>query len=261
MIKVNCLIIDDEKNARENLASLIGNYCPHLHVLGKAENATEGMELIARLRPDAVFLDIHMPDSDGFSLLEKLPHPRPSIVFATAYENYALKALKASAVEYLLKPISIKELQATEEKLVQIAKMKSENPGYSSEYDGALSLLAASIQEENPQKIALTNYLGYRFEEVRGIVRLESDSNYTTIFLKGGEKVVASKPLKHFEDILDPRKFLRIHNSHIINVDFLQSYSREDGGIAELTDGYKISISKRRLPLFLEMIKGRFLKP
>ena len=76
MIKVNCLIIDDEKNARENLASLIGNYCPHLHVLGKAENATEGMELIAHLRPDAVFLDIHMPDSDGFSLLEKLPHPQ-----------------------------------------------------------------------------------------------------------------------------------------------------------------------------------------
>lgn len=260
-MKVQCIIIDDERNARENLASLIQNYCKHLHLIGMASSAEEGFQMVVDLKPDAVFLDIHMPDADGFSLLAKLPKPRPAIVFATAFEHYALKALRASAVDYLLKPISIKELQSAEDKLLQISKMKKENPHFVTDYDGALSLLSTSIKEENPQKIALNNYHGYRFEEVRGIIRLESDSNYTTIHLRNGEKTVASKPLKHFEDILDPKLFLRIHNSHIINLDFLQSYSREEGGYVELADGCKISISKRRLSLFLEMIKGRFIKP
>jgi two-component system, LytTR family, response regulator len=258
---VNCLIIDDEKNARENLENLLSKYCPELTVAGKAVSGMDGIQMIKDLKPDAIFLDVHMSDIDGFTLLSRLEEPKPMVVFVTAYEKYALRAIKASAIDYILKPVSIKELQGAAQKLEQLYRLKNENPGFEKGYNDALKLMIQSSHEDGPERIALPDHAGYRFESMRDIVRLESDSNYTTIFLKSGEKVLVSKPMKHFEDFLDEAIFIRIHNSHIINIHFLKSYLRDDGGMAELSDGTKLQIAKRRLPLFLDTIKHRFIKP
>lgn len=258
---VRCLLIDDEKNARENLENLIVKYCPELSVIGKAISGMEGIQKIRELLPDAIFLDVHMNDIDGFTLLSRLEEPKPMVIFVTAYEKYALKAIKASAIDYILKPVSIRELQNAAQKLEQLHKLKHENPGFEKGYNDALKLMIQTSHDENPERIALPDHSGYRFENMRDIVRLESDSNYTTIFLKSGERVVVSKPMKHFEDFLDEQLFIRIHNSHIINIAFLKSYLREDGGMAELMDGKRLQIAKRRLPLFLDTIKHRFIKP
>lgn len=258
---VRCLIIDDEKNARENLENLIVRYCPELSICGKANSGMEGIQAVRELAPDAIFLDVHMNDIDGFTLLSRLEEPKPMVVFVTAYEKYALRAIKASAIDYMLKPVSIRELQGAAQKLEHLYLLKNENPGFEKGYSDALKLMIQSSHEEGPERIALPDHAGYRFENMRDIVRLESDSNYTTIYLKTNEKVVVSKPMKHFEDFLDETIFIRIHNSHIINIHFLKSYIREDGGLAELLDGTRLQIAKRRLPLFLDTIKHRFIKP
>ncbi len=258
---VQCLIIDDEKNARENLLNLVGKYCPELQVVGSAISGMDGIHQVKEMKPDAIFLDVHMSDIDGFTLLSRLEEPKPMVVFVTAYEKYALKAIKASAIDYILKPVSIRELQNAAQKLEQLYKLKNENPGFEKGYNDALKLMIQTSHEEAPQRIAIPDHAGYRFENMTDIVRLESDSNYTTIFLRNGDKVLVSKPMKHFEDFLDEKLFVRIHNSHIINMLFLKGYLRDDGGVAELFDGSKLQIAKRRLPLFLESIKQRFIKP
>jgi two-component system LytT family response regulator len=258
---VRCLIIDDEKNARENLENLVGKYCPELTVSGLAISGMDGIQKIKEQKPEAIFLDVHMSDIDGFTLLSRLEEPKPMVVFVTAYEKYALKAIKASAIDYILKPVSIRELQNAAQKLEQLHKLKNENPGFEKGYNDALKLMIQTSHDENPERIALPDHSGYRFENMRDIVRMESDSNYTSIYLKNGERVVVSKPMKHFEDFLDDTVFIRIHNSHIINIHYLKSYLRDDGGMAELHDGSRLQIAKRRLPLFLDTIKNRFIKP
>jgi two-component system LytT family response regulator len=157
--------------------------------------------------------------------------------------------------------VSIRELQHAAQKLEQLHKLKNENPGFEKGYNDALKLMIQTSHDENPERIALPDHSGYRFENMRDIVRMESDSNYTSIYFKGGERVVVSKPMKHFEDFLDDTVFIRIHNSHIINIHYLKSYLRDDGGMAELHDGSRLQIAKRRLPLFLDTIKNRFIKP
>jgi len=258
---VKCLIIDDEKNAREILSGLVQQYCPELSIAGTAFSGMDGINHIKELQPDAIFLDVHMSDIDGFTLLSKLEEPKPMVVFVTAFEKYALKAIKASAIDYILKPVSIKELQSAAKKLEQLHRLKNENPNFEKGYNDALKLMIQTSHEDSPQRIALPDHSGYRFENMSDIIRLESDSNYTTIFLRNSEKVLVSKPMKHFEDFLDESLFIRIHNSHIINIRFLKGYLRDDGGLAELLDGTKLQIAKRRLPLFLDTIKQRFIKP
>jgi len=258
---VKCLIIDDEKNARDNLQALIEMYCPQLQVVGKAVSGSDGLNHINELKPDAIFLDVHMSDMDGFSVLGKLDKHKPMVVFVTAFDRYAMKAIRTSAIDYILKPISIKELQDVAEKLEQLMGLKKKHPGFEEGYADAIKLIGRSSSQEGPMRIALPNYSGYRFESVGDIVRLESDSNYTNVHLKNGEKILVSKPMKHFEDFLDETEFVRIHNSHIVNVNYLKGYLRNDGGVAELMDDTRLQIAKRRLPLFLATIKNRFLKP
>jgi two-component system LytT family response regulator len=258
---VRCLIIDDEKSARESLQELLTRYCPQIEVAGMARSGMEGIAEIERLKPDAVFLDIHMSDMDGFTMLSKLTGAQPMVVFVTAYEKYALRAIKASAIDYLLKPLSIKDLQGAAAKIEQLHRLKGENPQFNESYNDALKLMIQNTGSDYPKRLALPHHFGYRFENMDDITHLDSDSNYTTIYLKTGEKLVASKPMKHFEDILDSEMFVRIHNSHIINIRYLKTYSREEGGVAELINGVTVQISKRRLPLFLDTIKNKFIKP
>lgn len=257
---VRCLLIDDEKNARENLEYLIVRYCPELKVADTASSGMSGIQKIRELQPDAIFLDVQMSDIDGFTLLSRLEEPKPMVVFVTAYEKYALRAIKASAIDYMLKPVSIKELQHAAQKLQQLFILKNNNPAFDRGYNDALRMMLQNSGEDGPERIALPDHAGYRFENMRDIVRLESDSNYTMIFLKSGEKVLVSKPMKHFEDFLDEEMFIRIHNSHIVNIHFLKSYLRDESA-AELQDGTKLQIAKRRLPLFLDAVKHRFIKP
>lgn len=257
---VKCVVIDDEKNSRDFLVNLIGQYCPDISVIGTASGGVEGLQTVAELKPDAVFLDIRMSDMDGFTVMQRLPEPRPMVIFVTAYQKYALRAIKASAIDYLLKPVNIGELQDTSRKLKQLHELRFSNPHFRNEYNDALKLVMQSASESQPLRIALPHHNGYRFERMNQIVRLESDSNYTTVFLESGEKVMVSKPMKHFEDFLDESMFIRIHNSHIINMKFLKSYNR-DKGVAELEGQKEIPISKRRLAVFMEAMKKTFYKP
>jgi two-component system LytT family response regulator len=258
---VKCIIIDDEKNARDNLKALVEKYCPQIEIIGMGVSGTDGLKQIEELQPDAIFLDVHMSDMDGFSVLGRLGDIKPMVVFVTAFDRYAMKAIRSSAIDYILKPISIKELLDAAHKLEQLMDLKRKNPGFEEGYADALKLMAKTAQQEGPMRIALPDFSGYRFESVGDLVRLESDSNYTNIHLKSGEKVLVSKPMKHFEDFLDDTQFVRIHNSHIINLNYLKGYVRDEGGQAELMDGTRLTIAKRRLPLFLDTVKNRFLKP
>jgi two-component system LytT family response regulator len=193
-------------------------------------------------------------------LLQQLEGDKPWVIFVTAYEKYALRAIKASALDYLLKPVSISDLQEAETKIVEMESMRKPNTPLFPGYEESLRMLMSTMREQPPARIALPAHNGFRMEEVKNIVRLESDNNYTTVFLVNHEKVLVSKPLKHFEECLDEGMFLRIHNSHIVNADFLKAYHRDDGGTVELKDGTMLQISKRRLPVFLEIMKDKFLK-
>jgi two-component system LytT family response regulator len=240
MNRLTAIIIDDEHYARLNLHTLLKNYCPEIDVVGKTGSLLEAKKLIYDLKPEVVFLDISMPKLNGFEFLESLTEKDFKIVFVTAYKEYGIQAVKVNAVDYLLKPVSIKELQQTVKKLIEL-KSKAANEGGKS--------------NKNHDKIIILQIQGYNIIDVEDIVRLTAEDNYTTLFLKDKNKIIASKTLKHFEEILPDDSFVRIHRSEIINILYLKEISYVDGGSVVMKDGTVIAISKGKLPYLVDKVK------
>jgi two-component system LytT family response regulator len=240
MIVLTAIIIDDEHYARLNLCTLLKEYCPEINVVGKTGSLLEAKKLIYDLKPEVLFLDINMPKLNGFEFLESLSEKDFKIIFVTAFKEYGIQAVKVNAVDYLLKPVSIKELQQSVKKLVELKLNLTHDNNKS---------------KNNHDKIIISQIQGHTILDVEEITRLTADDNYTTLFLKDKNKIIASKTLKHFEDILPKDNFVRIHRSEIINILFLKEISFEDGGIAVMKDGTSISISKGKLPFVLEKVK------
>lgn len=242
---IRTILIDDEPNSINTLQQLLLRYCPQVQVVGVAENAGTGEVLINAEKPDLVFLDIEMPYGNAFDLLNALSPIGFEVIFVTAFDNYAINAIKYAALDYLLKPINIKELQLAVYKAVE--KLEAKN--VHKRIDTLLYNLQAP--KSNFQRLALPAQDGLVFVNTQDCIRLEARSNYTTIYLKDGSSLTVSKALKDFEDLLNPDQFSRIHNSHIINHLFVTKYHRGRGGYIEMTDGTTIEVSIRKRDEFL----------
>jgi len=242
MEKIHAIIVDDEKLSRENLSNLIKIYCPELEIVGVAESASRAKELINNLEPDVLFLDINMPNGNGFDLLDSIPDYDFSVVFATAHNEYGIQAVKADAVDYLLKPIDILELQKTVKKLVQKFNSKIIVPP------------GKETSKEKPQKIIINHFQGFSILTIVDLIHLEANNNYTKIYLINQPPIISSKNLKELEYILDRKSFFRTHKSHIVNFRYVREYSNLDGGFITMSDNSKILISRRRHQEFLEAV-------
>lgn len=252
-MSIRAFLVDDEPNNLENLRFLLEHDCTGIEVLGTASGGAAAREWLAHNETDVLFLDINMPGENGFEMLEKLAPVNFLLVFITAHTEYALQAIKASAVDYLLKPVNIAELQQAVEKLKQ--KMAEKNPA-GNEQKLVQELLSNLQAGRQPTRIALPQLGGTTFFDVSEIVSLQGDGNYTVIHCKDLQKKVITKTLKDFEEILDDNRFVRIHKSHIVNLDYVKEFSTADGGIVKMSDGNVWGVSRRQQELFTRKMRS-----
>ncbi len=234
--KLSAILIDDERSACNSLRILIEKTCPEIHIIGSAHSVNEAYSLIKKLEPSVIFLDIEMSDGSGFDLLEKIGDFNFKVIFTTAYEHYALKALKKSALDYLLKPIDDLDLRTA------VGKLYDENQ---KNIDIPVQTII-STESGRRKRILLPNKDCYRVIKLEDLIRCESENNYTHFFLKDGEKIMIPKTLKEFEMVLLQHEFLRVHQSHLVNIDFIAYYYSGRGGNISLLDGTLLPVSRNR---------------
>ena len=238
---MNAVLIDDERNNLNNLEKLLSDCCPEVKVLATAINAEQGKNIILRHRPDLVFLDIQMPGQSGFDLLRSLTKYDFEIIFVTAYDHYGIQAVKFAAVDYLLKPIHVDELREA----VRKAAIKSQHKKQNLLLENLIHLLQPR-QHKEEHRIALTTQAETRFVFTRQIVRCESDNNYSSFFLEGGEKLVVSRPIHEYEKLLRDYGFIRCHQSHLVNKKYVKSWVKKEGGYLLLENGAQIPVSRNK---------------
>jgi two-component system LytT family response regulator len=245
---IRTILVDDEIDSIRVLRRLLENYCPQVSIVGTAGGVETALPLIRETRPDLVLLDIEMAQGNAFDLLNQLQPIDFKVIFVTAFDNYAVRAFKYSAVDYLLKPVDIDDLRAAisrvekkpdEHTVVQQMKMLLDNVG-------ALNL--------PQQKMAIPTITGLIFITVQDIIRFEAKGNYTSIYLSKGESIMATRTIKDYEDILPETIFCRIHNSHIINLSRIKKYQKGRGGSVEMEDGSTIEVASRRRDEFLRRL-------
>jgi two-component system LytT family response regulator len=234
---MNVLIIDDEPNARENLRILLERYVPGVTVKGMASSVKEALKETERIKPDLVFLDIEMPHENGFTFLEKIPDFDFDVIFVTAYDHYAVKAFKFSAVDYLLKPVDVDELQQAVSKVM--AKREKLNNGNVRTLIENRNLLSTA-----DKKLVLSMSDQFLFVELKDIIRLEAEDYYTWFYIRNRDRVLISKNLGEYEELLCEHDFYRVHKSHLINLNQVQKVLKGDGGIVVMSDNSQVPISK-----------------
>lgn len=238
------VIIDDEEKSRVTLSAFIDKYCPGLQITGQADGVKSGIDLIKTSEPDVVFLDIEMNDGTGFDVIEALPDPTFDVIFVTAYNQYALKAFRYSAIDYLLKPINPEELLQAVHKLSDTDRI-----------DQIEKKLEALLLNKNKlQKIAFPSMEGVRLEEVKDIIYCESDNYYTIVHFNNHEKLVVSKTLKEYDQMLSEEGFFRIHQKFLINLTHLKNFSKSDGGFVTLSNGKELSVARRKKEELLQLL-------
>jgi two-component system, LytTR family, response regulator len=239
------VIIDDEPDAVDFIASIINEYCPGLEVCGKANNVKEGVNLINEIKPELIFLDVEMPNGTGFDILTHFPEKNFDVIFITAFNHYAIKAIKFSAVDYILKPININEFIESVNKVIQKRSTNSLTGNENFE------VLLENLRTSHPTRLVIPTSDGREYLNPKDIIRIEADRSYSWFFINDKRKILVSKHLKEFQDLLSDRNFFRPHNSHLINLEFVKKFVRHDGGYIEMTDGSQIPISRNRKDLFL----------
>lgn len=256
-LPLTALVVDDEDHSRRNLLSYLQTYCPEVEVVAEASSALAAKQLIEEQQPDALFLDIHMPHESGFDLLSDLANPDLLVVFVTGHDSYGVQAIKASAVDYLLKPVSIQELKRAVEKLLRLYYERNQGHTPLNEvYRESLAELAQALKSNAlPKKIVLPTSEGLIVESLENLIRLEADSYCTAVVRKNSPNLLLSKTLKEFEGVLDPEHFVRVHHSHIINMSFLEKFDKRDGGYVVMADGSRVAVARRRHSLLIEKLK------
>ncbi len=247
MEPLKAILIDDELSSLQNLQQKLVEFCPDLQIVASAQKPEEAIILIRQHKPDVIFLDIEMPRMNGFRMLDELGEYDFDIVFTTAYNHYAVDAIRISAFDYLTKPVAIKDLQNTVERLTKHRSLHTKDK---------MELLRASLQSVKSQeeKIAIPTSEGLEFIPIKNIVHIESSSNYSRIFFVDGKNMLVTRLLGEFEEMLQPYHFYRVHNSHIINLSYIKKYIRGEGGQVVMQNGDTIDVARRKKEEFLKII-------
>lgn len=244
---LNAVIIDDENKGRQTLAKLLALLNAEVNIVAEAASVAEGVSTINQHKPELVFLDIQMGDGTGFDVLEQITHKNFQLIFITAHEEYALKAFRYSAIDYITKPIDPDALEAALQKVYKLNKQFN--------LDQKLEALFQNRQKLN--KLALPSTTGILLVKTQDIIRCEASNNYTLFYLTGSKKVMVTKTLKEYEEILSNEGFFRVHQSHLINMEYVNGYLKQDGGYAQMSDGSQIELSRRKKDAFIQLITGQ----
>ena len=247
METLRAILVDDELSSLQNLQSKLVEFCPDVEVVATAQKPEDAILFIRQHKPDVIFLDIEMPRMNGFRMLDELGELDFEIIFTTAYNHYAVDAIRISAFDYLMKPVAIKELQNALERLAKYRQTRTRDK---------LDVLRQSLSPNKSQeeKIAIPTNEGLEFIPIKNILHIESSSNYSRIFLTDGKNILVTKLLKDFEDILEPYNFFRVHNSHLINLAYIKKYIRGEGGQVEMQNGDVIDVARRKKEEFIRLI-------
>jgi two-component system LytT family response regulator len=244
---IRAVIVDDERHVRQAMAELIGRYCADVDVVGLADSVPSAIDVIGANNPDIVFLDIEMPEHNGFELLAAFAPVPFKVVVVTAYDRYAIRAIKLSALDYLLKPVDPFELRA--------AVVKAASASTNAPVPDQIELMREHAADRSLTKVAIPTEDGFVFVALGDIVRCRSESNYTRIHLAGGGQLLSSRTLGDFEGLLCDSEFFRVHNSHLINMRHALRYHKGKGGVVVMSDGAEVEVSVRRKDAFIRSIK------
>ena len=248
---IKCIIVDDEKGAREILVEMLKLYCSDIEIIGLAHNVDSAYEIINSLKPDLVFLDIKMPDGSGFDLLEKFSKINFQVVFVTAHEEYAIKAFRFSAIDYILKPIDPSDLINAVDKVSDSTHVNDIDKQFKTMKDNFYS---ESVPTE--KKIVLRTTENIYVIPISEVIRCKSEKNYTYFYFTNRERIIVSKTLKEFEEILVDHGFMRIHRSNLINLKYINRYDRSEGGYVIMIDNSRVDVSFRKKERLLSYING-----
>ena len=245
---ITCIIIDDEKDCRDTLNTLLTKYCPGLKIVSQCKSAEEGITAIKKYKPKVVFLDVEMPKATGFDMLSNLEERNFELIFTTAFDQYAIRAFKYSAVDYLLKPIGIEDLKNAILKIKD--KLVFKNPPQQ------LDIMFQHLRQfQNPNnQIGLPTLGGLQFVPIQQIIRCQAFNNYTDFFLLSKIKITVTKTLKDVEELLVEYSFFRIHDSHLVNLNHISKYERGEGGTVFMRDGAEVDVSRRKKDDFIKKL-------
>jgi len=241
---VKAAIIDDEKNGRSTLIGLINSHCQGIEIVGEAFSVVSGIELIKQSQPEVVFLDIEMPDGTGFDLLSQLDSVEFEVIFVTAYDKYAVKAFRFSAIDYLLKPVNPESLVSSVQRLKKTTHAK----------DLGKKIDFLLRNSKKLEKIVLPTVEGVHIVKIENIIRCSADDYYTIFSLKDGKKITVSKTLKEYAEIFENHNFFRTHQSHLINLEFVERLVGSDCGFIIMQNGDKVEVSRRRKKQLLAVL-------
>jgi two-component system, LytTR family, response regulator len=256
-MKLRAIVVDDEFHARENMKYMIESSCPEIEVVGMADDVLKGIEAIRQLAPQVVFLDICMPSgTEGFELLDALPEKNFQVVFVTAFKEYAIRALNANAIHYLLKPVDIDDLRAAVKKLVGTSQLFSESGDNLFNYVKSLENLSRSLQPGGTiSRITIHHTRGFKIVDPADLMYLQGDGNYTSIIFVDGARYVDTRSIGVYENVLRDHHFFRIHKSHIVNLLYVKEFVNDDGHYVIMKDGTRLAVSRLRVPQFLELFR------
>ena len=243
---IRSIIIDDEEDARESLRLALQKFCPQVEILAICDGPLEGMEAIHQHDPDLLFLDVQMPHMSGFDLLAKFPEARFQTIFVTAHDKYAIRAIRFSALDYLMKPVDIDELVSA------VGRVNQSGEAASNSYAGVLHNVRNRLGQDG--KLAVPVAEGMVFLDIQQIVYCEADGSYTRLFVEGEKDLLVSKSLKDFENILNPQTYCRVHHSYLVNLNQVDRYVRGEGGYVIMRNGAHVDVSRRKKEEFMRLI-------
>jgi len=245
---IRSVIVDDSVEAVNSLKADLTQWCPDVSLIGAANSVKEGIQLIQQTKPQLVFLDIQLGDGEGFDILNELQDPDIQVIFTTGLDNQGIRAIKYSALDYLLKPVDPDELIEAVKKArgKELQQSLSDNLKLLSDY--------LSSGSPAPRRLALNSADRVHVIQTNEIVRCESERNYTTFFLSTGKQIVVTRTLKEYEELLEPIGFVRVHHSHLINIEFLKEFVKQDGGYVLMKDGSNVPVSVRKKEYLLRIL-------
>lgn len=242
------LIIDDEKPTREFIRRMLESFKLNVAIFIDGENVESGIKAIEEIQPDLVLLDIQMPDGNGFDVLRRVQYKKFEVIFITAFQEFAIQAIKFSALDYILKPIDMEELHSSVIRALDAIHEKAD--------ESQFSVLQNNIQPNQKRKLVLKTLESIHVVDIDNIIRCEADKNYTSFFLADGKRILVSKTLKDYDTMLSGHSFFRAQQSHLINVNFIERYDKQDGGYVIMKDGASVPLSPAKKDQFFQLLEN-----